>query len=205
MSTQCLDCGATIQDTTASRTGGRCVPCARRATPDDDPLLSVRAQTYAALNPNPLRVDAETLLLAMFHPGFSSDLTHWETQIQKDGAIRQQIVWNNFDRPDLKKGVEKRSIKVSSKSLKSVVDAMEGVDIASARRLSKEATIDDAAMISINVPKWDFFLCLPIFAFESYFRRGLLPADSIAGYKCFRDLWNAIDRVSPYSLREHWK
>jgi len=119
--------------------------------------------------------------------------------------MRQQIMRNNFDRPEVEKGVEERSLRLSPVSLKAIVDAIGNLDIASSQRLCEQATIDDAAMVCITIPTRGFSQCLPLFAFEGYHKRGLLPANSVVGYKSFRDVWDAIDSVSPYSLREHWK
>lgn len=141
----------------------------------------------------------------MFHPGFCADLTHWQIHLTIDGELNQQIQWNNFDRPEQRKGIEVRSRAISSESLDSIVQFIDAIDLDSVKRLREHATIDDAAMISLDIPCRQFSECLPLFAFDYYIKKGLIPNDALRGYNTLRHAWDAIDSVAPYSLRNHWK
>ena len=203
MTTTCKTCGVEIQATTAEATGGVCVPCRKKQSPDSDAIASIRKKSYAAWTP--YKPNPETLVIAMFHPGFSADLTHWQIHLTLDGVLTQQIQWNNFDRPEQRKGIEIRSRTIPSESLDLICQTVELIDIESVKRLRDQATIDDAAMVSLDIPCRQFSECLPLFSFGYYVKKGLIPDDALLGYNTIRRAWDAIDALTPYSLREHWK
>lgn len=139
----------------------------------------------------------------MFNPGFSAGLTHWQTHLTLDGVLTQQIQWNNLDRPEQKKGIEIRWRTIQSESLELIRQSVDLIDIESVKSLRDQATIDDAAMVSLDIPCREFSECLPLFSFGYYVKKGLIPDDALLGYNTIRRTWDAIDTLSPYSLRDH--
>jgi hypothetical protein len=108
-------------------------------------------------------------------------------------------------RTEQKKGIEIRSRTIPSETLDLIRQSVDLIDIESVKRLRDQATIDDAAMVSLDIPCRRFSECLLLFAFEYYVKKGLIPDDALLGYNTTRRTWDAIDRIAPYSLREHWK
>jgi hypothetical protein len=201
MTTTCTICGVEIQASTAAATGDVCVPCRRAQSPNSDAIASIRKKSHAAWTS--YKPHQGTLVIAMFHPGFCADLTHWQIHLTIDGILNQQILWNNFDRPEQRKGFEVRSRNISPEGVDFVFKTVERLDIDSVKCLRDHATIDDAAMISLEIPRRQFSECLPLFAFEYYVKKGLISDAALPGLNTMRQTWDAIDSIAPYSLREH--
>lgn len=129
MASTCKACGVEIQASTAEATGGLCAPCGKAESPDSDPIASIRKKSYGVwvpYKPNPT-----TFIIAMFHPGFCADLTHWQIHLAIDGELKQQIQWNNFNRPDQKKRIEVRSKTVPSEILDTIRQTIGLIDLKS--------------------------------------------------------------------------
>lgn len=203
MASSCKKCGVEIQASTAEAKGGLCAPCRKAESPDSDPIASIRKKSYGVWEP--YKPNPTTLIIAMFHPGFCADLTHWQIHLAIDGELKQQIQWNNFNRPEQKKRIEVRSKSVPSEMLDTIRQTIGLIDIKSVALLHELATMDDAAIVSLEIPACPLSTCLPLFTFGYYAKKGLIPADALLGYNMIQNTWDAIDEVAPYSLREHWK
>ena len=203
MTNTCKTCGVEIQASTAEATGGVCVPCHKKQSPDSDAIASIRKKSYAAWTP--YKPNPETLVIADFFPGLSADLTHWQIRLTLDGVLTQQIEWYNFDRPEQKKGIEVRLRTIPSESLDLIRQTVDLIDIQSVKRHRDHTPICDAPVAFLDIPCRQFSMCFHLFKRGYRVENGLSPDDASFEYNTVLRIWDSIDTLAPYSLREHWK
>ncbi len=84
-----------------------------------------------------------------YHPGFSEDLTSWQTTIELDGTLNQTVSICRFS--PIEKRKQQFCTQLSSLQLgelKGIVDETKFTEIAEE---SKKSVIDDAAIFSVTV------------------------------------------------------
>lgn len=150
------------------------------------------------------KLEPDAIIQARFFPGFATDLTSWETQITKTGKVIQKINWW---RRGSSKGseVEIRGGIASVGDVQRLEALIQELDITGVKKMSEEACVDDAELISFLIPSLQFHETVSPYTFEYIDREHGLSDSARAGLSSFRKIWDHIESVSPYSTVEHWK
>lgn len=152
------------------------------------------------------RTTSEDVLVSIsFHPGFTPDLTSWIFQISQDGVMRQAVWWykQGRDRPE----EEFDSVhldEVTMREIKKLIDDAESLRLSPIEHLSY---IDDAAMVSIRIPRSGEHADLPMLSLQHELRKGRRHLTDVEKprFAIVERIWLLADRHARYSLGEHQK
>ncbi|MFO0945397.1 MAG: hypothetical protein U1D30_05535 [Planctomycetota bacterium] len=149
------------------------------------------------------KVRDKTTIVAGFFPGFSEDLTGWETSIDSSGTVTQRIDWygpaHDGRRP------ETRFEKVSSSAVQAIERSISKIDRLGVARLNQHFCIDDAELVYIVARDIGFQTTMSPYTFAFLAAREQLPDRAADALAQFQAAWHEIEAISPYSTQQHWK
>ena len=132
-----------------------------------------------------------------FHPGFSEDLTSWQTEIDRSGQLLQTVNIRRFSPYEERK--EFHSCELTPQQMQELEELILAIDFASIREASKKFGIDDAALIHIVVDGSSEKTVSGALMWWDYAQKKDKTIFCSAVPDALR-LWRAIDRLSPHKL-----
>ena len=185
---RCLQCGIEIEAATADSTFGRCGECFSRS---DNSTPSTRVPIDAVVR------------ASYFPPPFSDPLISWDTLITSDGSLIQTIKY--FRAGEGPRQMEQRRGMVSLTELNNIRRALAELDRAGLRILDQEFDVTDIERISITSFEHKYKECVGLYSAEAEFEEEGISEAAMSGVRSFRRLWDAIESISPYAVRDSCK
>jgi hypothetical protein len=136
-------------------------------------------------------------LTVSYHPGFAEDLTSWETEVERDGRLRQSVRICRYS-PNEKRN-EQHESRLSADQVAELERLVAATDFLAVSTAAKRVCIDDAEHIDIKVdgPPEQVISAPLLFWHHLQKRDKSLACPALADAM---RLWQSIDRLSPHSL-----
>jgi hypothetical protein len=137
-------------------------------------------------------------IIVHYRPGFSANLTSWETCIEEDGSLSQIVRIARFS-PPIEQRTDRLNAHLSSEQLTKLRDLIAVTDFSAISAASRTFSITDASCCSVTVHQADAVLHFeaPLRVWLSLQEEGLVPQFDLS--PALR-LWDALDAVSPYGI-----
>jgi hypothetical protein len=130
-------------------------------------------------------------------PGFAEDLTSWDTEIERDGRLRQTVRICRFT--PYQKRTERHETQLAPDQIAELERLIAATDFSAVAVASKRVCVDDVELMHIRVEGPPAPVISAPLPFLDYLQRRDKSLACPAVTDALR-LWKAVDRLSPHRL-----
>ena len=136
-------------------------------------------------------------ITVQYFPGFAGDLTSWQTVIEEDGSLKQEVKVCRF--APLEERTEQWSARLSPDQVAEIRRLVAEVDFEGLAAAMGQIAFDDAEQCSVKVQDGEkvFRIDAPLFFWSLLQKNSQMPPFDLTPVL---RLWHALDAASPFGM-----